>query len=189
MTDNDPTPELHHSVRSVALIRRRRWLMGMAILSVAIGAILLRLKSPGTNDLADRLTGEWEVLPSLKFPEDMVVVWTFKSNGIIRVDAIDAQSRKTVRELPLVGRWQVDGGEVVCTWESWQATKNRPTENEERLLVRSISENELVVVVTGCDGRRVADEQLLRYKRFPGWSKEPDHGKDQIMDWFQALFE
>jgi hypothetical protein len=158
------------------MIRAARWAIGLVLLAVAGGALNFRSEAADPDNLTKKITGEWAQPGALHKADDSLVVWTFKADGIVRLDAIDVESRKKVREMPMVGRWHVDGKEVVCRWEVWNDRRNRPSkgaECEERFRVRSLSEKELVLLVVARRGRPVIEEELISFKRFPGWEREP----------------
>jgi hypothetical protein len=160
----------------VAMMRAVRWAIGLVFLAVASGAFHFRSEAADPDNLTKKIAAEWARSASRGTADDTLIVWTFKADGIVRLDAIDVQSRKKVREGPMVGRWYVDGKEVVCRWEVWNDRQHRPaegTEAEERFRVRSLSEKELALLVVTKRGRPVAEEELLRYKRFPGWERVP----------------
>jgi hypothetical protein len=157
------------------MARRAQRMIGGVLLVVA-GSFLSPQGAAAEPDLAKKLSGEWSIPQKRQSANDTLTVWTFRNDGTVRLDAIDAQSRQKVREGPMVGRWRVDGDEVVCIWEVWNDTYRRPardTEASDRFRVRAISEKELSLQVVARRGRPVSDEELLRYQRFSGWGQKP----------------
>lgn len=127
-----------------------------------------------TPERAKQLTGEWLLSSSVSASDQPLVIWTFKSDGIVRIDAADPKSREKVHEGPMVGRWQVKGEEIICIWEVWNDKHQRPgrgRETEERLHLRSVSKSELELEVVGRGGKPVVIGELLQYKRFAGWQE------------------
>lgn len=152
------------------MMRRRQWLIALALLAVASSVIILRTSFAKPDDLTQRLTGEWKLIGN-----EMEIVWSFKATGIVRLD-VSSERHRTSLTMPMVGRWRLDGDEVVCTLEVWNDKYNRAVETEERLRVRTINDKELTLVVVAQLGKRVKDGKVLQYQRFPGW---PPMSSDQ----------
>jgi hypothetical protein len=148
-------------------------LASFALLPIAGGSISLGgSEDAKTPDATKQLTGAWLLSSSQPTPDKPLVIWTFKPDGIIRIDAIDPKSRKKVREGPMVGRWQAKGEKIICTWEVWNDRQHRPAqgrEAEERFHLRTLSKSELELEVVSRRGKPVAEEERLCYKRFSGW--------------------
>jgi hypothetical protein len=151
----------------------KRYLGGFALLTVAGGSMALcGAEDVKTPSVTKQLAGEWLLSTSQSTPDKALIIWTFKSDGIVRIDAIDPRSREKVREGPMVGRWRVKGDEIICTWEVWNDKQHRPTrgeEAEEWFRVRTMNKSELALEVVSRRGKPVAEGELLRYKRFSGW--------------------
>ena len=132
-------------------------------------SVLCGAEDVKTPDTTKQLAGEWLLSNSQHAPENVVVIWTFKPNGIVRLDAINAKSREKVREGPMVGRWRAEGKDIICNWESWNDRQHRPAEAEERFRVRMVSKSELLLEIVSRRGKPVAEKESLHYKRFSGW--------------------
>jgi hypothetical protein len=172
---HEPPAELLVKRKGVAMSRPARWVIGLMFVVAAGSSLFLRSSAADPDDLTNTIAGEWSLPTSRDTADDTLVVWTFEADGIVRLDAIDAQNREKVREGPMVGRWRVDGKELVCRWEVWDDRRHRPAEGaqtEERFRVRSVSKKELVLLVVARRGRPVSKEEIIRYKRFPGWEQE-----------------
>lgn len=146
------------------------------MLAVTDGALNFRSEAADPDNLTKKITGERAQPGSPHKADDSLVVWTFKPYEIVRLDAIDLEIRRKVREMPIVERWYVDRKKVVCRWKLWNDRLNRPSkrvESEERFRLRSLSEKELVLLVVARQGRPVAEEELTSSKRFPGCEGAP----------------
>jgi hypothetical protein len=159
----------------------KRYRGGFALLAVAAGVIILwgaawrwwwSRQDAKTQEVARQLTGEWLLSSPHPAPDEPVVIWTFKSNGIVRLDAIDPKTQKRVREGSMVGRWQAKGDEIFCIWEVWNDKQHRPArekEAQEGFHLRTISKSELEMEVVSRSGKLVAGGECLLYKRYSGW--------------------
>jgi hypothetical protein len=70
---------------------------------------------------------------------------------------------------PMVGRWRLEGQDVLVNWESWNEAKRPPWQVEERLQVRQLNEGSLTLQVI--PPRQPAEGRTLEFKRFAGWDK------------------
>lgn len=155
------------------MIWHKRYLASFALSTIAGGSLsLCGAEDAKTPDVAKQLTEAWLLSSSQPTPDKPLVIWTFKPDGIVRIDAIDPKSRKKVREGPMVGRWQAKGDEIICTWEVWNDKQHRPAqgrEAEERFRLRTLSKSELELEVVNRRSKPVAEGERIRYKRFSGW--------------------
>ena len=122
-----------------------------------------------------KLVGEWQRPVRGEKPDDTLMVWTFRDTGVCRIDYLDTATGRVNVEVfagsPGVGRWRLDGGELVVETEAWVGDKRLPHRHVERLPVESLTADKLVV-------RRLPDPRTTRwvteaYTRFAGWDKQP----------------
>ncbi|MCC7422224.1 MAG: hypothetical protein IT428_18255 [Planctomycetaceae bacterium] len=143
---------------------------------VAAGGIVVSsgiAKEPAPPALTpDRVLGEWSQLVELGKPGDILLVMTFRKSGICRIDAIDRMTRKKPEgpdiHLPGVGLWKVDGPHLLIVWEKWSPARQRPIQSEERLLVETLDEMQMVtrIVLPNDIDTKVESNRWTRHK---GW--------------------
>ncbi len=121
----------------------------------------------------DLLQGEWTSLGTREKKDDIMLVMTFRPNGVCRLDAVDTVTRKQPRgpkdRLPGVGIWKIDGNDVVITWENWNEGKERPIQVPHRIRVEKLTEKEFVYRTILPD-RPKEKQEATKWKRFEGWS-------------------
>ena len=104
--------------------------------------------------------------------DDVLIVLTFRPNGVCRFDAVDAVTREQPRgpkdRLPMVGTWKLEGKELVLTLENWNEGKQRPIEVVNRMRLEKLTEQELVYRPILPD-RPEEKQEVSKWKRFEGW--------------------
>jgi hypothetical protein len=153
------------------MIRRRQIVVCLIALSVG-GMALLAAPTPKPNVLEHRLVGEWSFKATREKENDSEVVWTIRENGSVRIDMVTARTGEKVRG-PMVGRWTLDRGDLLVTWETWNEAHSRPVQVEERLRVRELEQANLTLRQIYAPPRDPAEGITLEFKRFAGW-KAPE---------------
>jgi hypothetical protein len=123
------------------------------------------------NAEAEKLKGEWSFTATRDQPDDTEIVWTFRPNGVFRIDGIDRKTRKQVKGL--VGLWSVEKGDLHLVEEVWNDKYLCPMQTREWLRIPSVSETELVLQPLEASVYRM-ERKPLEFKRFAGWPSKPD---------------
>lgn len=136
------------------------------------------------NAKAEKLKGEWSFTATRERPDDTEVVWTFRPNGVFRIDGIDRDTRKQVKGL--VGLWSVEKGDLHLVEEVWGNASLRPVQGRERVRIQSVSESELVLQPLEANGS--VERKPLEFKRFAGWPRQPDSEGRSGLEVFSEAF-
>ena len=149
-----------------------RWLVLGA--AAALGGVLVAfgVPAPKVEPTKRALVGEWSFTSSLKQPNDTEVVWTLRENGTVRIDGFDRASGALARG-PMVGRWRLEGRDLLCVWEVWNEAERRPAQVQERLRVRESGAGSLALQVIYPPPRDSEEGATLEFKRFGGWVQRP----------------
>ena len=135
-----------------------------------VGVVVTGVPAPKPEPSAGRIVGEWSYAASIKQPNDTEVVWTFRDNGTVRIDGVDRANGEEVRG-PMVGRWRLEGRDLLVTWETWNERDNHPVQVEERLRIRELTDGALAVQVIYAPPRDPPEGHTLEFKRFGGWDR------------------
>lgn len=176
------------------MFKSRRELAAAVLVAVAMIALGISLflhyswaaeqEAARDNAKAEKLKGEWSFTAARDRPDDTEVVWTFRPNGVFRIDGIDQETRKQVKGL--VGLWSVEKGDLCLVEEFWNETYLRADQTRERVRIQSVSESELVLQPLEANGR--VERKPLQFKRFAGWPRNPDSEGESVLKGLSDTF-